>query len=202
MKKKSNKRIGFFDTEISNNATKVGWKNFAELQYAVGCNYVLEFDQGKKVSEAMGSFLDPKDLAKSLDSCDYVVGFNNHSFDNSLVLTKAGPSTFISKSFDVYEDVCALTGIQYMTSLGRLGRYTIGESKTNGVDGSKVEQMWKDGKHAEVTEYCEQDCRLLANIFLFGVQYGYVILAPNKNQELFGSMVIQLPVPKWKQFVV
>lgn len=198
-------KIAFYDTEIGTDPKLVGWHNHKDMEFACGClhratygatkeGWQLEYDDSH-------SHLIAKDYAGALNEYDLVVGFNNFTFDDKLITAHAGKDQdFLLKRFDVYDDLVTRTDIKFVTSLEKLAQTTIGEGKTEGVSGALVPQMWKDGKRNEVIEYCKRDCKVLFDIFEFARKYGYVLLQPNKNQDLFGNMVLKIPVDWTKWF--
>jgi len=56
-------------------------------------------------------------------------------------------------------------GYRGTVSLDNLAKY-FGYTGKDGVDGSMVAQMWADGKHDEIAEYCVSDVLLTKSIHL------------------------------------
>jgi hypothetical protein len=195
--------VAFYDTEVGTDPKKVGWKNHKAMEFACGCihsvTYVKDGENWIPEQEKSHCHLLAEEFALALNRHDLVVGFNNIGFDDLLITAHAGKNQeFLFKRFDMFDDLVARTGIKYVTSLERLVRTTIGEGKTEGVSGENIPQMWQEGKTDEVIEYCRRDCEVLFLLFEFARKYDYVLLEPNKNPDLFGNMVLKIPVD-WKQ---
>lgn len=198
-------KIGFYDTEVKKSPEKVGWNNYKEMGLSVGC--VVEKEITKKDdkifvnSTTSQTFVDDAEgLADKLNEMDLVVGYNNNNFDDNLICEFAGGDhEFLINNFDIQKDLDTRTGIRYCTSLDSLARYTINKSKTDGMDGSQAPKLWQDyaqkndGEALEKLKgYCMDDTKLTADVFLFGLKYGYVLIRPNKNESLFGNMALQV----------
>ena len=178
--------VAFYDLEIGTDPKVVGWNNHKNMKFACGCVHVAVYSaeegEWRLTTEVSHAYLDVDQFAQKLNSCDLVVGFNNIAFDDKLITAHAGKDQdFLIKRFDMYDDLVARTGIKFVTGLNELAKTTIGEGKTEGISG-------------EVVAYCKQDCKVLFDIFEFAKKYNYVLLQPNKNQDLFGNMVLKIPV--------
>ncbi len=197
------KTIAFYDLELSNNPTEIGWNNHKKMDFACGCTHVAKYQCVDSVWEAKEIerfvFLNLNEFASHLNKQDLVVGFNSIHFDDRVITAHAGgEQDFLLKRFDIYDDLVARTKIKYITSLEKLAQTTVGQGKTDGISGKDAPQMWQEGKQKEVIAYCQQDCKILFEIFNFGVKYGYVLIPPNKNAELFGNLVLKINVD-WNQ---
>ena len=195
--------VAFYDLEIGTDPKVVGWNNHKNMEFACGCVHVAVYSaeegEWRLTTEVSHAYLDVDQFAQKLNSCDLVVGFNNIAFDDRLITAHAGKDQdFLIKRFDIYDDLVARTGIKFVTGLDELAKTTIGEGKAEGISGELVPKMWQEGKRDEVVAYCKQDCKVLFDIFEFAKKYNYVLLQPNKNQDLFGNMVLKIPVD-WAQ---
>ena len=199
-------KIAFFDTEVKKNPHNVGWDNYKALGVSVGCILEKEFKNNEVVDTKEYTFVDlPCKLVEKLNTFDLVVGFNNDTFDNNLLCEfSGGDQEFLINSFDIMKYLDNTTGLKHCTSLESIAGYTINESKTEGMDGSKAPELWQKYEQnnnekalKKLKGYCMDDCKLTAKIFIFGIKYGYVLIRPNINEELFGNLVLKIPV-SWK----
>ncbi len=169
----------FYDIEL---AEKPNWKNLGAAKMAVGVTYC---------DGQFELFYSKEEMAKAIQNPMVTpAGFNSHSFDDKVLGAKIN-------GFDIYADLVRKTGIPYVTSLDSLCKTTLGEGK-EGISGKEVPALWQAGEREKVIEYCKRDCKMLADVFDFGVKYGYVLIPPNKNQEVFGGMVLKINTEDWR----
>lgn len=198
-------KIGFYDTEVINSPEIVGWKNFKSMGFAVGCIVEKEIvkENGKIVIKDTieHKSFDALNLSGKLNKMDLVIGFNSGSFDNNLICAYAGKDQdFLIKHFDVMKDLDTRTGLNWCTSLDSIARYTVNASKPDNMNGAMAPELWQKGEKEKVTSYCMNDCDILAQVVIFGMMYGYVLIRPNKNESLFGNMALRIPVD-WSELL-
>ncbi|MFW5895537.1 MAG: ribonuclease H-like domain-containing protein [archaeon] len=206
-------KIGFFDTEVKKSPKDVGWDNYKQLGISVGCvvEKTIEITNNKVdiSSTSSHSFVDdPSGMVEKLNFMDMVVGYNNKSFDDNLICEFTGKDQgFLINNFDIQEYLDNKTGIKYCTGLDSLARYTLNEGKPEDMDGAKAPKLWQKYKQnnnhkalIKLNNYCLKDCFLTSDVFVFGLKYGYVLIRPNKNEELFGNMALKINVD-WKNLI-
>lgn len=201
-------KVGFYDTETLRDPSKTGWDNYRRMGMSVGCVVAVEGDfkedrmNGKvfKPKVERKSFTKATAMVKYMNGLDLVVGFNSEGFDDNLLCALAGKDQeFLFHTFDVMKDLENITGIKYITGLDSLATETVNASKPEDVDGSMAFILWEQGEYKKVTDYCFNDCDILAEVFIFGVLNGYVLVKPNKG-DIFGNMVIKVPV-NWNEII-
>lgn len=169
----------FFDVEL---AKAPDWKLLSEAEMAVGVAYSYGHYE---------VFYSKEEMVCYLQEAKMVVGFNSWKFDDKVIGFRSG--------FDVYHDLVNKTGIPYVTSLNNLCQTTLGEGKEAGFSGKEVPVQWQAGNRDKVIEYCKRDCKMLADVVAFGIRYGYVLVPPNKNQSVFGNMVLKIDTRDWRE---
>lgn len=191
--------LGLLDTISFEKQTKIEFDKELLGQKHIQTNNILtpaKFDitQHAFVEDAAG-------LAQHLNQSDLVIGFNSKNFDDNLIVAHAGKDQdFLLKSIDIQQELDDAADLKFITGLERACLKTLGMSKYPGIKGADVPKEWQKGNRAKVTNYCLGDCTMLARLFFFGVQYQYILTTPNKNPDLFGNMVLQLPV-NWRRFI-
>lgn len=102
-----------------------------------------------------------------------IVGHNVNNFDIRFLWQRAiclgvklpswfpkDPKAWGQETFDT---MTAWAGARGTVSLDNLAKY-LGIHGKQGVDGSMVAQMWTDGKHKEIADYCMNDVLLVKQI--------------------------------------
>jgi DEAD/DEAH box helicase domain-containing protein len=193
--------IKYYDTEVKKSPEIVGWKNYKDMGMSVGVVILREYNDLTQppITNETTSFEDPIKLTNYLNKGGVPVGFNNKSFDQNLLCEFAGgDQDFILKEFDMLENIDQEYGYRYTTNLDDLAATTIGTGK-NG-DGAHAPELYQKGKIKELTDYCINDVEITADVFEFGLKYGYVLIRPYKNKDMFGNVVVKLPV-YWKEIM-
>ena len=169
-------KIAWYDIETKKQVNN--WDNLSPVELDVAC--VHNNSGEKKV------FFSPEKLVEELNIYDRVVGFNNHRFDDKLLVEKVGKNLpFLLNSIDLLKEIEESTDIKYATSLEDLGKSTLGRGKSD--DGSNIEDMTIEQKE----DYCHSDCKLLKDIYNFAAKHGYVLISPNKA-DLFGDLKLKV----------
>jgi len=195
--------ISIYDTEVKKSPEEVGWKNYDEMGMSVGCVITRDYDfSGDNLiftTETRLPFYDVEELAQELNKTDLNVGFNNINFDQNLICHFLdNDAEFIIHNFDMMQSIDNETGYRYSTNLDDLAHLTIGRGKSG--DGAHAPELYQQGKIEELTEYCFNDTEITADVFDFGLRYGYVNIYPGKNHKAFGDMVWRLNVNWNKMF--
>ncbi len=182
----NNKRIIVFDTEIKNmilgrNESMLpdirycnGWTDFAGMGISVVCVYDMPY--GDPAAGIMHT-LTPEEneehatmLQKLINRADYVVGFNNHSFDNPL-LAASGFIIPPEKSYDIYAQIIDAAGLSNASFSARKGYRLDDVAKANGIPGKNIEGggalapvLYQTGELEKLYSYCENDVSMTVRV--------------------------------------
>ena len=176
------KRIVYFDLETQKSADEVGgWDNKHLMKIAVA---VVYDSLDKKFYTYLES--DAGGLVEKLLSADLVVGFNILNFDFAVLQ----PYTTVElksrvRSFDILKDVWDRLG--YRVSLNQIAKNTLKIEKSG--NGLLSLQWFKEGKMAQIIEYCIKDVEITRDVFLYGLKNGYLDFEKNGQS-------VRLPI-KW-----
>ena len=114
---------------------------------------------------------------KKLSEYDILVGFNCFSFDSRILLLRSAVHNIeIPFRFDRKKYSSSGNHIDLRCILTDWGSYKPGKlefflnmfglaGKTEGLDGSMVQDYWNEGLHDEIGEYCQQDCKATFQLF-------------------------------------
>ena len=108
-----------------------------------------------------------------------------------LLLTYTYQKTFDLQeinTFDMLIDIKKL--LNFRLSLNHLAQHTLNAKKS--ADGLVSLQWYKEGKIDKIIHYCKQDVEITRDLFLFGVEKGYV------NYQSRSGNHLQLQV-NWKK---
>ena len=176
------RRIIYFDLETQRSADEVGgWDNKHLMKIAVGVVY-------DSVDKKFYTYLesDAGGLVEKLLSADLVVGFNIINFDFAVLQ----PYTTVDlksrvRCFDILKDVWDRLG--YRVSLNQIAKSTLKIEKSG--NGLLSLQWFKEGKMAQIIEYCIKDVEITRDVFLYGLKNGYLDFEKNGQS-------VRLPI-KW-----
>ena len=138
------------------------------------CGYIMFKDDGvPDVDEE--TFL--RGYWSKLAEYDILIGFNCFSFDSRILLLRSAvhgieiPFRFDRKKYSSSGNHIDLRGVltDWGTfEAGKLGfflsMFGLG-GKTEGMDGSMVQDYWNEGLHDEIGMYCQQDCKATFQLF-------------------------------------
>ena len=166
------KRIVYFDLETQRSADEVGgWDNKHLMKMAVAVVY-------DSLDEKFYTYLesDVEGLVNKLLLADLVVGFNILNFDFAVLQ----PYTTVDlknrvRCFDILKDVWDRLG--YRVSLNQIAKKTLNVEK--GGNGLLSLQWFKEGKMAQIIEYCIKDVEITRDVFLYGLKNGYLDFEKN-----------------------
>jgi DEAD/DEAH box helicase domain-containing protein len=169
-------RYGVFDIETQKSAAEVGGWHRADrmlvsvaVLYDAGRDEYLVFREGE-VSQ----------LVAHLHTLDLVVGFNNKRFDNQVLSGYGAHGLATLPTVDILEKVKERLG--YRLSLNNLAEHTLGVKKS--ADGLMALKWYREGRIDKIIAYCRQDVEVTRNLFIFGLENGYLLF---KNKA--GSLV-------------
>lgn len=169
-------RYGVFDIETQKSAAEVGgWHRAADMLVSVAVVYDAELDDYLVFREG-----EVAQLIAHLGTLDLVVGFNNKRFDNQVLTGYGAHDLAALPTLDILEKVKQQLG--YRLSLNSLAEHTLGVKKS--ADGLMALKWYREGRIDKIIAYCRQDVEVTRNLFLFGLENGYLLF---KNKA--GSIV-------------
>ena len=172
------------DIETKNFANDIGgWGNTHMFQVSTVCTW--DGDMGtiyidKAVDELNKSNIQVKpisqlkyDLDDHLEKGGQLLGHNIAGFDLPVLrdaLDIYCIRKYINKRayIDTSREMSKSTGERF--TLNNLVKHTLDDSKT--MDSAEAPIIWKQGKYAEVAEYCLKDCQLVFDLWKHGVEHG------------------------------
>ncbi len=156
-----------FDLETKRSAAEVGgWHRAERMGISVGVVY------DSKEDACFTYFEEQIDqLVEHLQQVELVVGFNNKRFDNQVLSVYTDVNLNNFPTLDVLEIVNNRLG--YRLSLDRLAEQTLGVKKT--ADGLQALRWYKQGKMAEIADYCRQDVEITRDLLLFGAENEFLL---------------------------
>lgn len=155
--------IVYFDLETQRSADEVGgWSNISRMGMSVGVTYSTARGSYQIYSERTVD-----DLIRELQRADLVVGFNNLRFDYEVL---HGYTAFDLRQIPTLDMLVDLSNtLQHRLSLDSIATATFGVEKT--AEGLQAIQWFKEGKMAEIAEYCCYDVKLTRLVHEYGVAY-------------------------------
>ncbi|MGH7976065.1 MAG: ribonuclease H-like domain-containing protein [Limisphaerales bacterium] len=154
------KNIVYFDLETQKSADEVGgWGNISKMGMSVGVTYSTARDEYKIFHEKSVN-----DLITELQRADLVVGFNNLRFDYEVL---HGYTSFDLTQLPTLDMLVELqTILNHRLSLDSIATATFGVEKT--AEGLQAIRWFKDGRLAEIAEYCCYDVKLTKLVHEYG----------------------------------
>ena len=146
------KNIVYFDLETQKSADEVGgWNNIARMGMSIGVTFSTARGDYKIYGEKQVN-----DLLTDLQRADLVVGFNILRFDYEVL---HGYTSFDLRQLPTLDMMVELQNkLQHRLSLDSIATATFGVEKT--AEGLQAIRWFKDGKLAEIAEYCCYDVKL------------------------------------------
>ncbi len=168
-------RVVYFDLETQKSAQEVGgWQNTHLMQVSVAVAYdsmeqqFLVFDE-KEIDALLSHF----------KKADLVVGFNIKRFDYRVLKAYTNQDFAKIQTFDILEDIHTRLG--FRISLDHLAGQTLNQAKL--ADGLQALAWFKQGEIEKLTEYCKQDVAVTRDLFLYGLENGYLIYREKKHKQ-------------------
>lgn len=127
-----------------------------------------------------------EELYARLTGFDLVVGFNIMRFDYEVLSAHSRGNFRKLPTLDMLAEIYKTLG--YRLSLNSLAKATLGTEKS--ADGLVALEWWKEGRVAEIVEYCRKDVAVTRDLYLYGAEKGHLLFT-NKAQKL-----VEVPV-KW-----
>ncbi len=156
------KNIVYFDLETQKSAEEVGgWGNISKMGMSVGVTYSTARGEYKIYGEPQVN-----DLIAELQRADLVVGFNNLRFDYEVL---HGYSALDLTQIPTLDMLVVLNEkLGHRLSLDSIATATFGVEKT--AEGLQAIRWWKEGKLAEIAEYCCYDVKITKLVHEYGAQ--------------------------------
>ena len=153
------KNIVYFDLETKKSADEVGgWGNISKMGMSVGVTYSAACEY-KIYGESQVN-----DLLRELQRADLVVGFNNLRFDYEVL---HGYTSFDLAQLPTLDMLVELQKtLNHRLSLDSIATATFGVEKT--AEGLQAIQWFKEGKLAEIAEYCCYDVKITKLVHEYG----------------------------------
>ncbi|RZA06459.1 MAG: hypothetical protein EOP11_10350 [Proteobacteria bacterium] len=154
-----------------------GWKNFKQLEVSVACAYDSKTD-------TMHAFRE-NELGELVELCKnrVIVGYNTNGFDLPILEKYGLPPVAELDSFDLMIDIHNVSGWKFV-KLDKIAQGTLGVGKT--ADGLMAVEWWKTGEIDKIIEYCKQDVAVTRDVFLHGLNQGYVeIMKADESKARF-----------------
>lgn len=153
--------IVYFDLETQKSADEVGgWNHIRDMRMSVGVTY----------STARGGYAiygerRVQELIAELQRADLVVGFNLLRFDYTVL--EGYHALFHGESLPTLDLMVDLAGrLGFRPSLDAVASATFGAEKT--ADGLQAIRWFREGRLAEIAEYCCYDVKLTRLVHEFG----------------------------------
>jgi DEAD/DEAH box helicase domain-containing protein len=157
------KNIVYFDLETQKAAEEVGgWSHISKMGMSIGVTF----------STARGGYTiygEPQvnELITDLQRADLVVGFNNLRFDYEVL---HGYTSFDLRQLPTLDLMVELqTTLNHRLSLDSIATATFGVEKT--AEGLQAIRWFKDGRLAEIAEYCCYDVKITKLVHEYGQRH-------------------------------
>ncbi len=157
------KNIVYFDLETQKSADEVGgWGNISKMGMSIGVTCSSATGEYKIYGEPQVS-----DLITELQRADLVVGFNNLRFDYEVLHGYTAFDLSQVPTLDMLVELQATLG--HRLSLDSIATATFGVEKT--AEGLQAIRWWKEGKLAEIAEYCCYDVKITKLVHEYGAHH-------------------------------
>jgi DEAD/DEAH box helicase domain-containing protein len=157
------KNIVYFDLETQKSADEVGgWGNISKMGLSVGVTFSSAAGEYKIYGEQQVNA-----LITELQRADLVVGFNNLRFDYEVL---HGYTAFDLSQLPTLDMLVELQNtLGHRLSLDSIATATFGVEKT--AEGLQAIRWWKEGRLAEIAEYCCYDVKITKLVHEYGAQH-------------------------------
>jgi hypothetical protein len=147
-----NKHIIYFDLETQKSADEVGgWGNISKMGMSIGVTHSSASGEYKIYGE---QHVDA--LIKDLQRADLIVGFNNLRFDYEVLHGYTSLDLSQLPTLDMMVEL--QNTLNHRLSLDSIATATFGVEKT--AEGLQAIRWFKDGRFAEIAEYCCYDVKI------------------------------------------
>lgn len=160
-----------FDIETKHSFDEVGGRDqFHKLGVSVIGAYL--YDENRYAAFEEHEIPEFEKLVKNAsESGGKIIGFNIHHFDLPVLQPYISWNLKELLTLDLMNDV--ERGAGFRVSLDNLAFETFGAKKS--ADGMQALRWYKEGKIAEIKEYCLKDVELTKNLYEYGAKNGHVL---------------------------
>ncbi|MDR2801443.1 MAG: DEAD/DEAH box helicase [Desulfovibrio sp.] len=165
------------DVETRHSAAEVGgWHRAGRMGVSVAVLYDSRADDFSAFTQE-----EIPALARILENAPLVVGFNIRRFDYAVLEPHAPGFSFAAlPTLDLLSEI--YEQLSYRISLDNLAGATLNSSKS--ADGLMALKWWKEGRFAEIEEYCRKDVALTRDLYLFGLDSGYLLFTNKAGKKV------------------
>lgn len=160
------RNIVYFDLETQKSASDVGgWNHIDQMGMSVGVTYSTA--RGDYVVYGEGQV---EELIKELQRADLVVGFNQIRFDYKVL---EGYSIFDFSQVPSLDMLIVLNEkLGHRLKLDSIAQATLGCEKS--AEGLQALEWFKQGKMAEIAEYCCFDVKITKLVHEYAAAHGHL----------------------------
>ena len=158
--------IVYFDLETKHSADDVGgWSHIDKMGMSIGVTYSTARADYKIYGEP-----EVEELIKELQRADLVVGFNHIRFDYRVL---EGYSIFDFSQVPSLDMLIVLNEkLGHRLKLDSIAQATLGCEKS--AEGLQALEWFKQGKMAEIAEYCCFDVKITKLVHEYGAAHGHL----------------------------
>ncbi|MDC0143763.1 ribonuclease H-like domain-containing protein [Verrucomicrobia bacterium] len=158
--------IVYFDLETKHSADEVGgWSHIDKMGMSIGVTYSTARGDYKIYGEP-----EVEELIKELQRADLVVGFNHIRFDYRVL---EGYSIFDFSQVPSLDMLIVLNEkLGHRLKLDSIAQATLGCEKS--AEGLQALEWYKQGKMAEIAEYCCFDVKITKLVHEYAAAHGHL----------------------------
>lgn len=177
------RRIMVLDVETRRSAAEVGGWHRAD-QMGVSVAVLYDSAEDAFITYEQEELDLPGGCFDRLRQADIVIGFNIIRFDYKVLQPFAGSALADLPTLDMLDTI--KQRLSYRVSLDNLAQATLHAPKS--ADGLTALEWWKEGRIADIAEYCRKDVELTRDLYRYGCEHGYVLFTNKAGQ------VVRIPV--------
>jgi DEAD/DEAH box helicase domain-containing protein len=157
------RNLVYFDLETQKSADEVGgWDRIRDMRMSLAVTYSTERGGYRVYSERQ-----VHELLRELQRADLVVGFNHLRFDYEVLQGYSPVDLTQNPNLDLMVDLRGRLG--HRLGLDAIAEGTFGLNKTG--EGLQALEWFKQGRMAEIAEYCCFDVKLTKLVHEFGTRH-------------------------------
>lgn len=168
--------IVYFDLETKHSADEVGgWSHIDKMGMSIGVTYSTARGGYKIYGEP-----EVEELIKELQRADLVVGFNHIRFDYRVL---EGYSIFDFSQVPSLDMLIVLNEkLGHRLKLDSIAQATLGCEKS--AEGLQALEWFKQGKMAEIAEYCCFDVKITKLVHEYAAAHGHLFYNNRRGNKL------------------
>ena len=168
--------IVYFDLETKHSADEVGgWSHIDKMGMSIGVTYSTARGDYKIYGEP-----EVEELIKELQRADLVVGFNHIRFDYRVL---EGYSIFDFSQVPSLDMLIVLNEkLGHRLKLDSIAQATLGCEKS--AEGLQALEWFKQGKMAEIAEYCCFDVKITKLVHEYAAAHGHLFYNNRRGNKL------------------